>query len=604
MPDYRASMRTFDMAVTAIVASLFACSQATVKTDKGDGGPAGALTSIEVLPADATLTVDNGSSQSLDYSVIGHYADGKSARIDDAQLTLDDAALKLGSISGARFTANGLSAGKGQLTATAGGMSASTSLTVAVSQTHLGPGVASDAPDNFAGTLAPGAQSPTIAYPLDGALMPATVAAPDVQWLEGGAAGDLYRVRLTAGSASVQAILVSDAQSNFNWQVSDDDWRLLLTSANGQPVVVNVDHWDATNGAQASAPVQVRIADASVGGAIYYWDLSDGKLQRLDGNGRAMAVANPPEKPGSNGNRCVACHTVSKDGRYLSAELWGGSEPSAVFDMSDTAVTTANPAPTVAPIGSYVALFSTFNPDASRLMINPGNSLQLVDPKTGQAVAAQGTPLPASGAAHPAWSPDGTQVAYIANTNGGWAVDYTSGDLQVIPVTGPDTFGPPQQLVANSSGDPAFKTPSWPTYSPDSQWIAYGAGTNSRGRTTPSPGAAAVTFPGSLFLVSRSGGTPIQLAQACSGALDCYLPNFSPYDSGGYYWLAFYSLRDYGNAKAGTKGAVRRQLWVTAIDKSKLAGGGDASSVPYWLPGQDAKTDNMSAYWAVPPPMR
>jgi hypothetical protein len=30
--------------------------------------------------------------------------------------------------------------------------------------------------------------------------------------------------------------------------------------------------------------------------------------------------------------------------------------------------------------------------------------------------------------------------------------------------------------------------------------------------------------------------------------------------------------------------------------------GVDPSSVPYWLPLQDSKTDNMSAFWAVPPP--
>jgi hypothetical protein len=67
-------------------------------------------------------------------------------------------------------------------------------------------------------------------------------------------------------------------------------------------------------------------------------------------------------------------------------------------------------------------------------------------------------------------------------------------------------------------------------------------------------------------------------------------------------WLVFYSLRDYGNALAGTKGTQRRQMWVTAIDKSKLGMGVDPSMVPYWLPDQDSATENMSAFWAVPPP--
>ena len=96
----------------------------------------------------------------------------------------------------------------------------------------------------------------------------------------------------------------------------------------------------------------------------------------------------------------------------------------------------------------------------------------------------------------------------------------------------------------------------------------------------------------------------MRLDNACSGARNCYLPSFSPYDSGGYFWLVFYSVRDYGNAQAGTKGTQRRQMWVTAIDKSKLASGADPSSVPYWIPMQDPKTENMSAFWAPPPPLQ
>ena len=81
------------------------------------------------------------------------------------------------------------------------------------------------------------------------------------------------------------------------------------------------------------------------------------------------------------------------------------------------------------------------------------------------------------------------------------------------------------------------------------------------------------------------------------------MPNFSPYDEGGYFWMVFYSTRDYGNAQAGTKGTKRRQLWVVAIDKAKLASG-DPSAVPYWLPDQDVQTANMTAYWALPPPLQ
>ncbi len=566
------------------------------------GGQTHGLLQIEVQPANATVTWDNGVTQPVDYTAIGHYADGHTAELTGVVFSLDTAGQQLGALASTEFTASGTTAGTGTVQATLGTVMGATGVSVIVKKTNGdGAGMFPDSPPT-------GPQSPVIAYPLDGAIMPATAKAPDVQWEGPGGAADLYRVRLVGGLATVDTIVPVSAGFKFDALPMAADWSLLVRSSGGQPIKVEVDHWDATTGAQAGAPVSVRAVPADVSGVIYYWNLSQGKMEQIDTSGRALAIPNPPASPADGTNHCVACHVVSRDGRYLASELWGGGDKGAVFDMSDPAVKTGNPAPTLAPVGgtSYNALFSTFNADASRLMINNGTSLSLIDPHTGGAVTPLGAGLPAANAAHPAWSPDGSAIAFAGNilNNGGaapWAVDYTSGDLQLISVTAPDTFSAPATLVANASGDPAFAAPSWPSWAPDSQWIAYAAGTNSRGRNNVNN--VEVSFPGSLFLVQKTGGTPTRLDIACGGARNCYLPNFSPYDSGGYYWLVFYSLRDYGNVQAGTKGTLRRQMWVTAIDKSKL-GTGDASSVPYWMPDQDSQTENMSAFWAVPPPLQ
>jgi mono/diheme cytochrome c family protein len=561
----------------------------------------GELVSIDVEPPNATLTY-TGTPVALDYKAIGHFKDGSTAELTDAVFTLDSDGARLGEISAATFTASGQGAGKGSVIATVADISGATGVIVVVHRTDLGPGVPADGATKFPDAVAPmGAQSPTVVYPLQDAVMPTSVKAPVVQWESEGAADHLYRVRVQSGLAIVDTILAYDPAFTFSLQPTLDRWQMLKNSTDGV-IRVTVEHWDATTGAQGSAPITVRMIPANITGAIYYWNLQAGQMEQIDEAGRTVAIKNPPMK--SNGSRCVACHTVSKDGRYLSGALWEGGSQGAVFDMANDAVKTADPAPTVTPLvenSTYTVLFSTFNADATRLMLNRGTGLEVIDPKNGATVATTG--LPTSGVAHPAWSPDGSSVALVRNITSaggpaGWAVDYDRGDLSVMPVTG-DTFGAPATLVPASAVDPAFAAPSWPSFAPDSEWIAYGAGVNSRGRNDAIP----AVYPGALFVVSKTGGIPYRLDTACANARDCYLPNFSPYDEGGYFWLVFYTTRDYGNAQAGTKGTQRRQLWVTAISKAKLAAG-DPSSVPYWLPDQDVKTANMSAYWALPPPLQ
>jgi hypothetical protein len=421
--------------------------------------------------------------------------------------------------------------------------------------------------------------------------MPSTVKAPDVQW-EGGAAGDLYRVIATGGLAKVTAYLLHDGGAfKYDWRADAAVWDLLKRSTGTAPITFTVDR--VTPGAAAvhrSTTRSVNIVQAEVAGAIYYWDLSDGKILRITPAGRDNPIPNPPAKnvPGAenDGSRCVACHTVSRNGRYMAGALWGGGEFGAVFDLA--ADLTPDPAPTVFGVDKYRTLCSTFNPDATRLLVNEGKRLFLIDAKTGAEVPTLGTPLPTDKAAHPTWSPDGASVAYIANHDGGWAVDFTLGDLAIMPVTGPDTFGPTTIL---SPADGLANT--WPSFSPDSNWIAFGRGTNSRGRNTL-PNVGVVQYPGSLWLIGRGDGTPVELVNANGGPgkQDSYLPNFSPFNEGGYFWLTFYSTRDYGNAQAGTKGKARRQLWVTAV-KNAPTPGQDPSSVPFWLPDQSVETENI-----------
>jgi len=73
---------------------------------------------------------------------------------------------------------------------------------------------------------------------------------------------------------------------------------------------------------------------------------------------------------------------------------------------------------------------------------------------------------------------------------------------------------------------------------------------------------------------------------------------------GGYFWIAFTSLREYGNTITDVIATDvvtrRRKLWVAAID-AKAAPGQDLSHPAFYLPGQELAAGNMRGFWALDP---
>jgi hypothetical protein len=213
---------------------------------------------------------------------------------------------------------------------------------------------------------------------------------------------------------------------------------------------------------------------------------------------------------------------------------------------------------------------------------------------------------------HPTWSPDGTKLAFGLRLDGGW-LDFTQSTLWVVDVlTGAaPSFGVPSQISANDVASRSALI--YPTFAPDSRWLAFQMGNRARSRPTVIDQGTGQTDGegfGDLWLVDTDTGTRVKLDLANGVGVPQlpteltsanYEPTFMPVSVGGYYWLVFVSERPYGNTLTDTDPLTRRkQLWVTAIDAS-VDGTVDPSHPAFWLPGQTTEANNMRGYWALNP---
>jgi len=96
--------------------------------------------------------------------------------------------------------------------------------------------------------------------------------------------------------------------------------------------------------------------------------------------------------------------------------------------------------------------------------------------------------------------------------------------------------------------------------------------------------------------------------------LDITWPHWAPSPSVDYLWIVFASERNYGHRVTPANSAAAcigngvkqcKQIWIGAVDRSKLPSDGSAPAVdpsapPVWMPGQDLDADNISPYWTLP----
>jgi len=572
----------------------------------------GAVVSIVIDPPTATVDIINGSISPVNFTAIATFQDGATSAVA-ADWSIDRPTLGLVSPTGGVFTASGALGGKGIITADYSGLKATAdvSVTLHVTQNPAGLSPADqglfDTPD--------AAPSGTMLYPYDKTVFARGLLAPELMW-SGGAAGDTYLVHIEEAYMDLKVYTTADPPSAF--VMSQELWSQLTESNGGEDVKVDVQRLSGGK-AFTSMHETWTIAQGSLRGSIYYWAVNTGQLMKIaPGAASAQVVfdsgpydqlgspapANydgymPPWSQGVNNKRCVACHTVSKDGSTIAAVFERKSAAPSPWGTIDL---TASP-PGVAYVSPYDSqtLFVGLAPDGAYAVPNSVDfKLRLVNAKTGASIPSALDAF-ADKVADPAFSPDGKLLAFSSNVTGSYPVEFSRADLDVID------FDPQTQAFSNRRliAEGQSQAIAFPNFSPDSSWVFYQKGNYSRAKYGNNQFGSDDLYV--TDVAKQVGEIPLQ---AANGAfLDAknqhlnYQPTVNPISVAGYSWVVFVSPRDYGNKMASTNNPTyqnRKQLWVAAVDANPQPGK-DPSHPAFWLPGQDLATINMSGYWALEP---
>jgi hypothetical protein len=556
----------------------------------GDDGPAldmpdtFMVVDVRIEPPNAVIEIVDGVIPAeLDFTAIATNNQGDESPVDASGLwTFDrqDLALLDPAIGG--LTATGLLGGLGTLSFAYEGLQADANITVKLRYTLDPSGV-----DPAVKGMLEMANTPdplvSLLYPYNFTVFPRGLLGPTVQW-NGGNDADIYNLHVESSTFELDWFGPVPNPSRWDFPLMPTNIWLKLTDSTEGDVSFELRRWDGVT-AYTSGTRFWSIAPANLAGQIYYWAVNQGDVLRIQPGAAApeQFIQKPP------GVTCVACHSVSRDGTTIVASQHGGYSPWATFNPDGSAIFASDSASgfqAISPDGAWVLWGQSndgFLAQPSWLVLSPQNSVGV----STQMFQASGWPV------HPAWSNDGLKVSYGVRTDGNW-LDFNNSTLWVVDVdTNIPAFSNPVQIVGNDVNRP---TVSYPTWSPDDEWISFGRATQARTR-----GAL-----GELWMVRKDGSNPVSLDLAngvghVSGpeVSQNYEPTFVPVASGGYFWLVYVSERTYGNTLTNQDPVTRsKQLWVTAININPQPGQ-DPSHPGFWLPGQELNNNNMRGYAAL-----
>ena len=540
------------------------------------GTPPPTVVGLAIHPSTLALQVAQGEQTPLGLEVVLVYSDDTEVLVTDEVIwTFSDTAIA-GVDDDNQPVATGLFSGQVLVVVVHQGLHAqcSVSISLILPDPVLTEGMNGSQVSAFeAGEIWEEEDAPTWSYPLEGAVMPRGLLPPVIQWDAGPSAW--FRLRLE----NTQGFTVTVYTTSSSYQPTREHWEALGVVAGG-PVtleLVGATSLEPDDPRHVAPIRQVVLADATLDGSVYYWEVKGGSIMRLDTYD--LTPAAEPVFP--EGGACRGCHTLSRDGSRLAFvyNAKGSGDVGVAWSQS--------PDPPIlgAGSGAYGSQMA-FGPTADHLVIANMERMFLADVTPGQEngysvmqdiVVLDDPSL--ERVETPAWSPDGSALVYAYSP---YVVDGTDLHLRFWDDE-TQTFGAPA-VILSKTDVPGRKHLGYPTWSPDSSWIVTKAATTFMEKAP---------FP--LILLHTGSGAWTELTQGSPAEYSHGQPSFSPFMEGGYYWLLFYSNRPYGNIKPD----ARKQLWVMAIHMDGTTEV-DPSHAPFWLPGQDVTTTNLSGYWSNP----
>ena len=538
------------------------------------------LLSIRIEP-DAATVLDDGvdPGESRAFRAIGTFEEGERDITDAVVWALDDE--RLGSIDGGGFTSVGIG-GRTTVTAIAGTEVGLADLTVRLELERIdpmSPGGPELFPADTASDVTDDPDGPRIVYPSHETMFPRNLERVTHQWNAEGL--DAFEVRFESDVASLRFYV-----GTLDFLPDLEAWRWIAESHAGSSLELSVRGVDSSDPSTVyrSQTLELYYSESEVRGALYYWSTgARGVMRATISSPIATKFYTDPE---GDDDQCVACHTVARNGRRMSMG-YGGERLRQISVPDRELQIPADPDEQGPEYG-----WGTFNPPADRLLFASKGELFLFDAESGAQLEPPALPEGWS-ATFPDWSPDGRSIAIAYHPTDGLGNKGVEGTgLARIPVAADGTFGTAEVLLPSADGD--ADTLVFPSYSPDSRWLAF---VRTVGKSKDAESAV-------MYLLASDGmGAPFELVRLnqrvrdADGVLDVgnTMPSWAPSSAPGIFWLVFSSVRAYGNV---IEDGGRDQLWGAAIDPARI-GVGDSSFAAFWMPFQQVEEGNHRAFWAI-----